>query len=202
MNVLCFGDSIVEAGSVPEPDQWPTLLQEKLDAWRPGEYTVIKRGIPGATTSIGFDNMAFDVNPNMPAITLIEFGFNDCSVSDWTTYSRVSLYEYGRNLRAFNETVTMFGGRTIYIIPHTILPILVPLQGNGKTYNANMEPYRPMMEHVAKSIGSPFIDLPKMMKERNINLHDFLMPDKIHLSVYGNQEYADMVFDRMVEILA
>jgi len=196
MNIVCFGDSITNARPYAEGDRWPTILQVKLDAWKPGAFKVFNQGLGGNTTAQGFDRIATDVLPHMPGLTLIEYGFNDANVRDWARVARVGLGEFERNLREFHRAVKAAKGRCVYIANHLVTG--GPKQGNGKAYMANFKPYQACIRAVAAGLRAPLIDLPAMMKARKVDLKAFLNPnDGLHLSAQGNHVYAEMVFDAL-----
>ncbi len=200
MNIVCFGDSITYAGGLAECDKWPTMLQYKLEEWSFGRFKVYNRGIGGNTTANGMDRFDTDVLPLLPATVLIEFGFNDSNVVDWTRVNRVGVEEYRKNLTEFQRLIKTHKGKTIFIVNHTIAR-REPAQGNGKSHNTNLRPYNIAVKEVAKRAKAPVIDLPAMMKKRRVDLKKFLTDDGIHLSAEGNHLYAGMVFQALKTIL-
>ncbi len=84
LNIICFGDSITEGGDFEKPKRWTSLLQARLDENYPKGYRVINRGIGGNTSAQGFDRFCDDVLPYLPGLLLVEFGFNDANVKDWS----------------------------------------------------------------------------------------------------------------------
>lgn len=204
MNIVCFGDSITAASGFAEGDRWPTILQGHLDAWRPGEYKVYNRGIGGNTSAQGYSRFHTDVAPFMPGVVLVEFGFNDAGVRPWSRKSRVGIEEFKANLRDFAYGARVLGGECVFIVNHTHRrpdDFGEPM-GNGKTYAQSFRPYNPAIRAVAKATRRPLIDLPKMMREPRVDLDAFLRPDdKLHLSPEGNHVYAQLVFDRLKDIL-
>ena len=82
MNIICFGDSITEAAEVAPTARWPTVLQSKLDEWKPGRFKVHNLGIGGHTSAQGFDRLDEDLLPVLPGLVVVQFGFNDANVRD------------------------------------------------------------------------------------------------------------------------
>ena len=204
MNIVCFGDSITAARPFAECDRWPTILQGLLDAWRPGEYKVYNRGIGGNTTAQGLARFQAEIAPLMPGLLLVEFGFNDAATAPWSTKSRVGVEEFKANLREFARGARKLGGECVYIVNHTHQrpdDFGVP-QGNGRTYAQCFRPYNPAIRAVAKAARRPMVDLPRMLRDRRVDLDAVLNPDdKLHLSPQGNHVYAELVFERLKEIL-
>ncbi|MFC1497484.1 SGNH/GDSL hydrolase family protein [Verrucomicrobiota bacterium] len=200
VNIICFGDSITEAEGFPENDKWPNLLQAKLDDLFKGKYKVYNRGIGGNTTSQGFERIPTDVIPYLPAVVLIQFGFNDANVRDWAEVPRVGLEEYKKNLYEFHRIIGSQQGRSVFIVNHSIIPN-AKKQLNGKTYYDNFMPYNEAVKEIARDVGTPIIDLPVIMKNRKVDLKEFVIEDGLHLSANGNHIYADMVFERLKEII-
>lgn len=191
-NVMCFGDSITHAASFAEADRWPVILQRLLDDRQPGAWKVYNRGIGGNTTCQGSDRFNDAVIPWLPAILLIEFGFNDCNVRDWTTQSRVHIDQFKRKLDEFITIARQHDSRPVLIVNHTIGERGI-VQPNGQTYKQTFLPYNEAIRELAKTTDTPAIDLPAMMAERQIDLDDFLAEDQLHLTPQGNHDYAAML---------
>lgn len=201
MNVVCFGDSITHANSFSERDRWPTILQHKLDEWKPGAHRVYNRGVSGHTSTEGLDRFETDVLPLLPAIVLVEFGFNDSYVRPWSKRPRVGLDEFKATLREIHRVVRAHKGTCVFIVNHTI-GRLDGRGGNGKTHNANIALHNAAIAQAAKALKAPAIDLPALMKQRKVAVQRLVCEDKLHLSVEGNHIYADMVFESLRPILA
>jgi lysophospholipase L1-like esterase len=198
MNIVCFGDSITHAGAFAEGDRWPTVLQFKLDAWRPGRYKVYNRGIGGDTTAQGLERIAEDVLPYLPGLLLVQFGFNDSNIRPWSRVSRVGIEDYCKNLREFHRIAVAHESQCAFIVNH--LPARDTeknIAPNGKTYSANFASYNEAVRQVAEELNAPTIDLPHIMQEQQIETHALVSEDGAHLSVEGNHLYADMVFERL-----
>jgi lysophospholipase L1-like esterase len=198
MNIVCFGDSITHARAFAEGDRWPTILQSKLEAGQPGRYKVYNRGIGGNTTAQGLERVDEDVLPYLPGFLLVQFGFNDSNIRPWSQVSRVGLEDYRKNLREFHRIAAAHESQCAFIVNH--LPARDTeknIAANGKTYSANFAPYNEAVRQVAKELGVPTIDLPRITQERQIETHALVSEDGVHLSVEGNHLYADMIFERL-----
>ncbi len=200
MNIICFGDSITHARAFAEADRWPKIVQFELNKWQDGQYAVYNRGQGGHTTAQGFDRLPDDVIPYLPGLLLVEFGLNDANVRDWAKVPRVGLAEYEKNLREFHRIAHAHNGQCVFIINHSILE-RPNRQANGKTYYANFQPYNQALRRVAQELNAPSIDLPLMMQQRQIDLPRFVVQDGVHLTVEGNHLYADMVLEKLKDIL-
>jgi len=198
LNIICFGDSITEGGDFDKPLRWTSLLQARLDEDFPESYRVINRGIGGNTSAQGFDRFCDDVLPYLPGLLLVEFGFNDANVKDWSIEPRVSLGEFIRNLREFHRIATAHNSRCVFILNHTIAEV-DGMQGNGLTYNENLSAYDQAVITLAEELKAKVIDLPGMMTVKDVPLHEYLSDDNLHLSAAGNKHYAQMVFDVIIE---
>ncbi len=113
---------------------------------------------------------------------------------------RVGLLEFKKNLREFHRIAEVHRGRCVFIINHTIAEV-AGKQGNGKSYNENFEIYNAAIRAQASQSGVAAIDLPMIMKLRQVDLRAFLADDHLHLSARGNLVYADMVFSALKVIL-
>lgn len=200
MNIVCFGDSITQAAEFPVTDRWPSILQCRLNEWRPGEYRVYNRGIGGNTSAQGFDRLERDVLPYLPALLLVQFGFNDANVRDWAQKPRVGLGEYRANLREFHRITVCNGGICVFIVNHRIARVS-GIQGNGSDYAVNFEPYNSAVRELACELGAPVIDLPARMERGSVAVEEFVAADGLHLSRGGNHRYAEMIFTALEGIL-
>ncbi len=198
-NIICFGDSITHGEEFPPQQRWTSLLQQRLDAEFPSHYRVYNRGIGGNTTAQGMDRFEYDVLPLLPGLLLIEFGFNDANIRDWSTLPRVSLNEFARNLREFHAIAQRQHSTVVFIINHLIGEV-PGQQGNGATYNTNFAAYNACIRSVAQDLKAAFIDLPAMMQERGLDDGSFVSADGIHLSDAANSHYAEMVYSGLVSL--
>ena len=198
LNIICFGDSITEGGDFDKPKRWTSILQSKLDKTFPESYRVINKGIDGNTSAQGFDRFCDDVLPYLPGLLLVEFGFNDANVKDWSIEPRVSLEEFARNLREFHRIATAHNSRCVFILNHSIAEV-GGRQGNALTYNENILPYDQAVIALAGELKAGVIDLPEMMAVKSVPLQEYLSNDNLHLSEVGNKHYAQMVFDVIIE---
>lgn len=192
--IICFGDSITEAGEFAYEQRWPTILQRLMDARWPGGFEVINRGISNHTTAQAFDRLSTDVLPLLPAVVLVEFGLNDANVPDWARVPRVGLDEFRKNLREFQRLAVRGGGHCVFVINHSIGEV-PGQQGNGDSYQNNTAPYNIAVRDLAVTLNTPYIDLPAMMSARGIGVNEFVSEDKLHLSQLGNQFYAEMIME-------
>ena len=200
MNIVCFGDSVTHARKFAECDRWPTRLGIKLDEWTPGRFKVYNRGVGGDSTERGLHRFGDDIVPLLPAVLLVEFGFNDAYILPWTRKARIGLDEFKANLREIHRAVHAHKGTCVFIMNHTIGP-LAQRWANGKSRKTNFLPYNEAIKKVAAQLRAPMIDLPAMMKKRRVSAGRFTSDDNLHLSIEGNHIYADMVFDALKPIV-
>lgn len=198
MNVICFGDSITEGSGSSEGDRWPAVLARLLDEWKPGVFTVHNRGVAGDTTAAGLDRVHRDVEPLLPGVLLVEFGFNDANCRPCSMKPLVSMAEFEANLREFGRTARASGGEVVYIACHPVGPNAAK-QGDGRQYAERVREYMDRVRAVARDLGAPVADIPAMMAERGVGLETMLR-DCVHLSPVGNREFAAMVFERLREV--
>jgi lysophospholipase L1-like esterase len=199
INIICFGDSITEGGEFPVNARWTSLLQKKLDAVKPDIFKVHNRGIGGNTSAQGFDRFWSDVLPLLPGVLLIQFGFNDANVKDFSIVNRVGLAEFEKNLKEFHRIAKDNNSIPVFILNHSIGEV-DGKQGNGKTYNENVAPYNNMIRNIANELKAELIDIPLQMSIRNIDIDDFVSGDKLHLALEANHAYADIVYNALNQI--
>ena len=86
-----------------------------------------------------------------------------------------------------------------FILNHTIGEV-EGKQGNGKTYNENMQPYNNTIRQIANELKAELIDMPLQMAQRDIDVNDFVSDDKLHLSINANDIYADIIYSGLNQI--
>ncbi len=198
--IICFGDSITQGN---ECGAWPSILQEALNQRQPGRFEVINKGRSGDTSAQGFDRFESEILPHLPGILIIEFGINDSNHRGWTQAPRGVLQEFEKNIREFRRLATANGGRCVFIINHRLQPRIEKYinQGNGRSYQENLDPYNVIIRQVAEANGDLLIDLPRHMAENQVDLETFLYHDGVHLSQAGTRQYGRWVFDVIQAIL-
>ena len=199
INIICFGDSITEGAEFPVNARWTSLLQGKLDAINPDTFKVHNCGVGGNTSAQGFDRFWSDVMPLLPGVLIIQFGFNDANVKDFSIVPRVGLLEFEKNLKEFHRIAKQNNSIPVFIANHTIGKV-DGKQGNGKSYNENIKPYDDMVRQIAKELKAELIDIPLQMTLRNVDINDFVSGDNLHLSIEANHLYAEVVFSAMKQI--
>jgi lysophospholipase L1-like esterase len=199
INIICFGDSITEGAEFPVNARWTSLLQKKLDAVKPDTFKVHNRGIGGNTSAQGFDRFWSDILPLLPGVLLIQFGFNDANVKDFSIVSRVGLVEFEKNLREFHRIATENKSVPIFILNHSIGEV-DGKQGNGKSYNENVVPYNNKIREIANDLKAELIDIPLQMSIRDIEVSSFVSADQIHLAIEANHSYADIIYTGLNQV--
>lgn len=199
INIICFGDSITEGAEFPANARWTSLLQNKLNEAKPDTFQVHNRGIGGNTSAQGFDRFWSDVMPLLPGVLLIQFGFNDANVKDFSIVPRVGLVEFEKNLKEFHRIAKENNSVPVFILNHTIGEV-EGKQGNGKTYNENMQPYNNAIRQIASELKAELIDMPLQMALRDVDINDFVSDDKLHLSISANDIYADIIYSGLNQI--
>jgi lysophospholipase L1-like esterase len=199
INIICFGDSITEGAEFPVNARWTSLLQKKLDAVKPNTFEVHNRGIGGNTSAQGFDRFWSDVLPLLPAVLLIQFGFNDANVKDFSIVNRVGIAEFEKNMKEFHRIAKENNSVPVFILNHSIGEV-DGKQGNGKTYNENVAPYNNVIRKIANDVKAELIDIPLQMSIRDIDVNNFVSGDKIHLAIEANHIYADIIYTGLNQI--
>lgn len=135
----------------------------------------------------------------MPGVLLIQFGFNDANVYDFTVEPRVGLAEFEKNLKEFHRIAIAHNSVPVFILNHTIGAVNGK-QGNGKNYNDNYGPYAIAIRNIAGELNAALIDIPQQMLQREIKAEDFVSDDQIHLSLTANHDYAAIIFTELNHI--
>lgn len=189
VQIVCFGDSITAGGW---PEEMNRLLAQREDFW----FEAVNYGICGDTTALALQTLYEGMPKFLPSVVMIEFGINDCNVRPAGRKARVGLEEFRDNLMEFHRFITKAGGSCIFLVNHIIRshPGVSQVQGNGLSFEQNLAPYNQAIREVARQTNAPVIDLPEEIKKSGVELDRFLRIDGLHLTEYGNREYARMVY--------
>lgn len=199
-HIICFGDSITEAGG-NSPEGWTISLQEKLNTSCEGNYIVHNAGIGGNTTALALDRFHTDVLPFLPAMVLIEFGINDSFVNLHTKQNRVTISEFKRKLKEIIRLIHVAGGSCVLLVNHLLNDAKSYKQGNGKSLSANLKPYNKFICELAAKDELAIIDIELAMRKNNVDLEKILQDDGVHLSTHGMQIYAEFVWTELRKLL-
>lgn len=199
IRIVCYGDSITEAAANCEADRWTAILAGRLNAWKPGRFSVHNRGKGGDTTARALDNVRDLLLPLLPAVVLLEFGINDAYVLPWTRIHRQDVAGFKANLAELQRIVMASGGLPVFLTNHRSR--CTHAQGNRRRFEVNYRDYNPAIRAVARRAKAPLIDLPVELNKREIPWKSLLGADGLHLSDAGNHSYAEAVFGALRDIL-
>ena len=200
MNIVCLGDSITHSAGYAECDRWPTILQFKLKAKHGDKFKVYNQGAGGQTVSQGFDRLGTDVLPLLPAIVLLQFGFNDVFTYPFARVPRVGLKEFADKLRELDRIFKARQSTSVFIASHSICEARTA-KIHGTRYCRDFLRYNQAVRQVARALRAPLIDLPALMRKRKVDVAAFTGVDGLHLSVEGSHLYAEMVLDGLAPVL-
>lgn len=74
--ILVYGDSLSAGFGLQAGEEWPALLQKKLEGGKK-TYSVVNASISGETTQGGLARFANTFSTHQPAIVILELGAND-----------------------------------------------------------------------------------------------------------------------------
>jgi len=192
--LVAFGDSITEAAGVTAPNSWTVLLERRL-AEDGTPFRVINSGIGGNTTVIGLARIDADVLPHRPDLVTIEFGLNDCNVVE-DVVPRTPPDQFRENQRRIGQLIGDQTGATLCFI--TNQPTLRNLtMADGLRFDEQNREYNEITRDVARELGAAVIDIERAFNRPNVNLTEALTEDGVHLTEYGNREYAEAIGDAL-----
>lgn len=199
--IICLGDSLTLSTGLSELEKWPTRLALGLEQWKPGAFAVYNRGLNGATTIVGLEEIDSQVGYLLPGIVLVEFGINNANIRSYRTKPRTGIPEFESNLAEMHHYLTRKGSPMVLIAAHAPIPDQRPesttnryIQGNGKTYEENYLPYRTAILDMGKALKVPVIDIPSEIANRGFSSHNLVDVDGLHLSPAGNAIYSEIIF--------
>ncbi len=200
MNLVHMGDSITFGQYVDASLRWTTLIQNKISKHFDEnnlKVTSFNRGISGETTRMGLLRYPQDVQQLNPTLMTLQFGLNDCNC--WETdggLPRVSPRSYKSNLIEMIGRARHFGAKHIILgtnhrtLKRNILP-------GGDVYEDRNLMYSSIAREVAKETEVELFDIQKEFIPFDDNqLLEMLLPepDLLHLSIKGNEFYAEKIW--------
>jgi lysophospholipase L1-like esterase len=200
VRLVHMGDSITFGQYVDESLRWTSLIADHLvRKYLDSSIQILSlsRGISGETTRMGLERYHSDVQSLYPDVLTIQFGLNDCNC--WLTdmgAQRVSALAFKANLIEMIERSRLFGAKYIILANnHPTLRHKVML--NGERYEDANARYSEIVRQVATETNVIFCDIRKeFVKYNREELAGYLLPypDQLHLSVAGNQIYANVMW--------
>jgi lysophospholipase L1-like esterase len=184
--LVCFGNSITASGALSKG--WATRLRTSLDATYPGQWEVMVRGVIGETSAQARSRFDREVIPFLPALVLCQFGLNDSNVLPGTDAPRISLEEFGANLRFFIEEISRHGGTPVLLANHPVEDRGAFPQGNERPLPENHAPYHAAILEIGRVTGTMVIDIAASFQLNGAK--DYLSADGVHLSLAGHLAYA------------
>lgn len=185
--IVCIGDSITLCDNLPAADRWSTRIGG--DRW-----IVLNAGIDGDTSELGLARFRRDVLDTDASIAIIAFGINDANVRSTDVEPRVSVQRYRKNVSEMVRLTLRGGTAPIILVNHP------PqrgngryLQGNGRSYAVNFQPYVFAAREIAAATETACIDIPEISARRGISWDNLVIEDGLHLNLDGSYTYARMV---------
>jgi acyl-CoA thioesterase-1 len=157
--ILVVGDSISAAYNIPLDAGWVSLLRERLEERRPGQYQVINASISGDTTAGGADRLPGLLAKHNPDKVVLELGGND-------GLRGLSLKRMEANLQRMIDLSRGAGARVV------LISVQLPVS-YGKFF---LERYNDVFERLARrndlplaSLGYGLLDDPSLVQSDGIH---------------------------------
>ena len=199
VTMVHLGDSITVGQYIDESDRWTDLVAQRLN--RKYENTPVclaslNKGVSGETTRMALERFGNDVQAVAPDIMTLQFGLNDCNC--WLTdrgLPRVSEDGFRANLKEMIRRARHFGASHVIVADNHSTTRLKPMP-SGEPYEEANARYSRITEEVAEGTDAIFCGVRKRFERFSLKeLSKLLLPfpDQLHLSVTGNQVYADLI---------
>lgn len=199
VTIVHIGDSITFGQYLQEEHRWTDLVSQRLN--RKYENTPVclaslNKGVSGETTRMALERFGKDVQAVAPDILTLQFGLNDCNC--WLTdrgLPRVSEDAFRANLSEMVRRAKHFGASHVILANNHPTTRLKPMP-SGEAYEEANARYSRISQEVAEESDGIFCDVRKRFERFGLKeLSKLLLPfpDQLHLSVEGNQIYADLI---------
>lgn len=203
--LVVFGDSTTAED--PALAVYGRLLEQALNAERPGAVRVVNAGVRGNTTAMAAQRFVPDVLAVAPDLVVIQFGINDATIDVWKkppeTQPRVALAAYRANLAGFVAEVRARGARVILMTPNPLswTPRLFELYGHPpynphdpEGLNFNLTRYAAAVRELAAEAQVPLVDV---WLEHQAERTETLVDDGMHPNARGHALVARLLAEKI-----
>lgn len=179
LRVACVGDSITQGVGAGKGKAYPTQLQEILgDGWVVGNFgvsgrTLLRKGDHPYWTEAAYQKaLGFE-----PDAVIIMLGTNDTKPQNWEHKDGFE-GDYRDLVKSFQALATK---PRVYICR----PVPVPGKGNFGINEASLQEQMPILDKLAKELGTGVIDMHAALADKPEHL-----PDRVHPNAEGAGEMA------------
>lgn len=202
MRIICFGDSITEGRSISDPPRpaeyvhalearWPTILGNILRSKTRSPLEVLNKGVGGNTTKDALERLERDVLCNLPALVIIEFGFNDALFLEGWTRPNLSEHEFLHNLGIIIAEIRKRSDLPVCLVINHPTEFIHP-QENKKSLEENLRAYHQQILKFRDTEGVYLLDIGAEWQAYRSGKRLFSW-DGLHLTEEGNHHYAAVV---------
>jgi acyl-CoA thioesterase I len=203
IKIVFFGDSICYGQGISINKGWIPKIAEKLDVLAEKyqlDITVTNAGVNGNTTRLALERMPYDIQSHNYDIVIIQFGMNDCNY--WLSdrgLPRVSKKSFEANLIEIIERANNFGAQKIILNTNHPTTRNDVFPGTHNSYQESNEAYNSIIRNIKKERKDIVLaDIEQCIKnmttQGDFQLQDILLPDCLHLSLYGHELYFDFIY--------
>jgi lysophospholipase L1-like esterase len=197
LRVVHMGDSITEGQGVDPSVRWTSIIERNLKSeFGADAIKSINSGISGETTRMGLERYPRDVQELNPDLFTLQFGMNDCNC--WETdrgVPRVSEAAFRANLIEMILRARHFGARHVILATNPCSLRTSVVLPSGAIYEDRNARYSDIVREVAIETEVELCDIREAFAAVGEDaLRNLLDPDLLHLSVAGNEFYAETIW--------
>lgn len=167
--IVALGDSITAGVGLDNPDEdcYAELFSHMLAKWlAPTRVKLIRRGIPGATTDVGYREIGFVIS-NSPDLVLLQFGGNDSRLRYQPEVIKANLASMIEELRRRSKAQVIL-----------IVPPFQTLKPNSPTAEA--------IRALAKEANVTLADFDLALHEHEHDFRGWFSPPPTHPGEYSH----------------
>lgn len=202
MKILFYGDSIMFGQGVSYTETWINKVTNMLNQSNYKDEIVVENiSVSGRTSREALIEFPRFVQSSGADILVIQFGLNDCNY--WQTdkgVNRVNIESFYYNLIEMAKRAKRSGiDSVVYLTNHPISKKimiandLINLEEHNLQYNQKILDLATIENYIH------IIDIHNEIS--NHDFVDFISSDGIHLSKNGNNLYAEIVFNKLKDII-
>ena len=197
-----FGDSICVGQGISIHDSWVVNISRMLHGHlfnKNFEFLITNSSINGRTSRQALENMPYEIQNQNYDILIIQFGMNDCNY--WETdkgFPRVSKEGFKANLNEIIDRGKNFGAKLIMLNTNHPTPRTENFKHVNISYQKSNYNYNKIIREVVKDRNDVILNdvedhIFKLINNKQINIYDIVLNDKLHLSLEGHKIYFDII---------
>lgn len=192
--VCIFGASTVKGNYDEEKGGWANRLKLFLEYQiKSKKYSVYPLGISGNTSSDILSRLEGELSARSPHVVIFSLGGNDASRRGKTQRLKISMEEYGRNLKEIIEVTKKYSTNIVFINMYNVdesRTTPVSWNNNAFYHNADIQNYNQILDDVCTENRISYVDMGCLF-----------LPEELFDGLHPNTEGHEKIFQEIKKYL-